>query len=150
MLIYDDKVKFEYSSKGHRYTVSKHIKDDLWTTPTPTTGITTITAIIAKDALIYWSAKVAAYYMRDNWKQAKSIPALAEVAKVEHKNEKNKSAGIGTVGHKMIEALLKGQEVVMPEKEELKEALKNIRIQHDKFEADLTPKLFMLRRPCTA
>lgn len=146
MLLYEDTVDFEFSEKGHRYTVSKRV-EDVWLTATPVTGITTITSIIAKDALVMWSAKVAAEYMRDNFVDKKGLPALVMLAKNAHKDEKTKAGGIGTVGHKMIEALLLGKEVVMPEREELKVALENIRIQHEAFEAELEPATIHVEKP---
>lgn len=153
MLIYDDKVKFEFNPTGHRYTVSK-LEGDYWSTPQPTTGITTITGIVAKDALVYWSAKIAAYYMRDKILAArkakteiKSIVALAEEAKVAHNDEKNKSAGVGTISHKMIESLLLGKKIVLPKKPELKEAIENVYKQHKAFERDFKPETIHVEQP---
>jgi hypothetical protein len=157
MICYDKKVDFNYSPSGHRYTVAKRIDDGKaagqYATPQPVAGITTITSIISKEALVYWSAKISAYYMRDKLLEARKakkslgLNALAEEAKVAHTNEKEKSAGIGTVGHKMIETLLLGKEVVMPKKPELLEAIKNIRLQHDKFEADFEPETIHVETP---
>ncbi len=145
-LIYDGTVKFEFLEKGHKYVVSLAVGKD-WTTPTPVVGITTITSIIAKDALISWSAKLAAYYMRDNWKEGCNLAALAESAKTAHMDEKRKAAGTGTVGHKLIESLLLGKEVVMPTKDGIKEAIANIRKQHEKFEADFKPETIHVEQP---
>lgn len=147
-VLYDDKIRFSYTDKGHSYTVSKKV-GDTWTTPVPKTGITTVTSIIAKDALIYWSAKVAAYYMRDKLTKDNTLAvvALAEEAKVAHTDEKKKSAGIGTIGHKMIEALLLGKEVRMPKKPEIKQALENIRKQHEHFEKDFKPVTIHVEQP---
>ena len=152
MLLYDNQVYFEFSANGHRYTVSK-LEGDRWSTPQPTTGITTITAIINKEALVYWSAKIAAYYMRDKLVEAKkskaevNLMALAEEAKVAHNDEKNKSAGVGTVSHKMIESLLLGKKIVLPKKPKLKEAIENVYAQHKAFERDFKPETIHVETP---
>ena len=145
-VLYDNSVKFSYADKGHKYTVSKKL-GEVWLTPTPVTGITTITSIINKDALVYWSAKIAAYHMRDNYKEGVSLVALAEEAKVAHKTESRKGASVGTVGHKLIESLLLGKPVKMPEKPELKEAVVNIRAQHEAFERDFAPETIHVEQP---
>ena len=146
MLIYDDTIDFNFSEKGHRYTIKKRV-GDVWLEDEPVVGITTITSIIAKDALVGWSAKLAAEYMRDNWDKVESKTALVDEAKNAHRDEKRKAGGVGTVGHKMIETLLLGKEVVMPEKEELKVALANIRTQYERFREDFKPEILEIEVP---
>lgn len=148
-LLYDGTVKFLYKDGAHKYLVSKRISDEVWAESQPVLGITTIINIIAKDSLIYWAAGVAADYMADELKKdpKTNLQALAQVARGQHRNESRKAAGIGTIGHKMIEALLLGKEVKMPEKDELKVALENVRVQFDKFEEDFKPKTIHVEQP---
>lgn len=146
-ILYDDKIKFEYIDSKHRYLVSKQVKPDLYTEPTPVTGITTIIGIIAKDSLIQWAANMASSYMRDNWKPGGNLNVLADEAKVAHRDKKNKAASIGGIGHKMIEALLLDKKLKMPTDEELNAQLQNIATQHFNFEIDFEPETIHVEQP---
>ena len=146
-LLYDGKARFEYLDKQHRYLVSKQVKPDLYTEPTPVTGITTIIGIINKEALVQWAANTASSYMRDNWTPEVSLKALADEAKVAHKTQSNKAASIGGIGHKMIEALLLGKKIKLGDDEELNKALANISVQHGLFEDDFQPKTIHVEQP---
>lgn len=145
--LYDKKVRFEYLDKQHRYLVGKQVKPNLYTEPTPVLGITTVIGIIAKDSLIQWAANTASSYMRDNWKEGISLTALADEAKVAHKDKANKGASIGGIGHKMIEALLLGKKLKMPKDKELNAQLQNIATQYFKFVEDFTPEVIHVEQP---
>ena len=107
-LLYDGTVKFKFEDGDHLYTKQLLVDKakDLWTPATPVLGVTTVKNIIDKPALIGWSAKLAAEYMRDNVKQPEQLKRMAEIAKRQHIEVSNKGKQAGTVGHELVEALL--------------------------------------------
>lgn len=147
-IIYDGRVQFTYNDGQHVYTVSKKV-EDVWPTPTPVMGITTVTSIINKEGLIGGASKVAAYHMRDRLKAEPklNLNALAEEAKGEYRRKWAVGARTGSVGHKLVESLLMGKKVIMPSDEALKAQIENIQAQHLQFEEDFKPETIHVEKP---
>ncbi len=144
-LIYDKSIDFNYQAEGHRYTIRKAVGDK-WTEAEPVTGVTTIISIIAKDFLAPWAAKLAAEYMRDEIKAAKkagariqSYDALALEAKNQYVKAGDKGKKSGKVGHALVEALQKGQKVIMPSDPELAEQAASIQKAYEAYIKDFKP-----------
>ena len=103
------KDKFEFQEVGHKYTLNGK----------PLTGCTTILGVIAKPALIQWSANMAVAYIEgkkneinemfkdggdeamDNWEK------LLKEAKTAHRRKKEDAGQKGTDVHEIIENLIK-------------------------------------------
>lgn len=96
---------FKFEEGKHRYTLDGK----------PLTGVTTILQVIAKPALIQWSADMACGFIRD-WAEKNTgasgdtpfdelILALAE-ARLAHRKRKEAAGDIGTDAHKEIEYLV--------------------------------------------
>ncbi len=148
MLCYDDTVEFVYNDGQHKYTVSKKV-GETWTTPVPVTGITTITSIINKEALVPWAAKITAetfVELLQGDPSMKLAVAAAEARKAPQ-NAANKGKGAGTIAHKLVEALHKGKDVIMPEDPEMRVVAENIKIQHLAFEKDFEPENIHVEKP---
>jgi len=88
----------------------------------PFTGVTTVLGVIAKPALIAWSAKMATEYIREN--VAYAIPGenggfwaikpnIVEEAKNAHNRKKDSAADIGTAVHEAVEMYIKGETPVV-------------------------------------
>lgn len=82
----------------------------------PLTGVTTILGVIAKPALIQWSADMACNYVRDNFSQAieklgdiEWLNSLLAEARLAHRKKKESAGTIGTEAHKQIEHYIKGE-----------------------------------------
>ena len=86
-----------------------HLLDDK-----PLIGVTTALSIIAKPALIQWSANMAVDYISNNFpsfqemvKNPLALTDLLKSAKVAHRLKKEKAGDWGSVVHKKIEAWIK-------------------------------------------
>jgi hypothetical protein len=81
----------------------------------PLTGVTTILGVIAKPALIQWSADMACNYVREKTIDIQfgfSIQALETIlteARLAHRKKKESAGTIGTEAHKQIENFIKGK-----------------------------------------
>ena len=92
--------KFEFNEKKHIYTLDGK----------PLYGVTSVLGVIAKPALIQWSANMACEYVDRHWHKDISKEELADIlkeAKQAHKKKKEGSADIGTKVHKAIEEWIK-------------------------------------------
>ena len=89
--------KFEFQEKGHKYFL-----DDK-----PLTGVTTVLNVIAKPALIAWSAKMACEYVKANLKSLEELDQVLELAKIAHTRKKEDAGDIGKQVHKHIENWIK-------------------------------------------
>ena len=68
------------------------------------TGCTTILGIVAKPALIQWSANVTAQYILDNYvKGGDDLPEICKEAKVAHRKRKESAGEYGTKTHEEVE-----------------------------------------------
>lgn len=147
-ILYEGKVKFSYGDKEHLYTVAKKA-GDTWTTPEPKTGITTVTNIIAKDALIFWAGKVVAESFKQILKDNPNTPlAVAEKeAKTAPTQARDAGSGMGSLVHTMIEALTKGREIKMPTDPGKREVAERIKKQYEAFIDEYKPETIHAEKP---
>jgi hypothetical protein len=78
------------------------------------TGCTTILGVLAKPALIQWSANMAAEYVKEHWYEReaytqKNIDEIIAEAKVAHRKKKEKAGDWGTAMHEWVERYIKCQ-----------------------------------------
>lgn len=98
-------MKLEFNEKNHRYTLDEK----------PVTGVTTILGVIAKPALINWSANMAVDYMCEHIGELLKFPInkentdkILKEARKAHCMKRDKAADIGTIAHKQIENWING------------------------------------------
>src|SRR3990167_1580215 len=84
---------FEFDEKKHLYTLDGK----------PLTGVTSVLNVIAKPALIQWSANMACDYIRDNYSVGCAMESLLQEARTAHRKKKEGAADIGTRVHKYLE-----------------------------------------------
>ena len=92
--------KFEFNEKDHIYTLDGK----------PLYGVTSVLGVIAKPALIQWSANMACEYVNRHWHEGvtkEELESMLKEAKQAHKRKKEDSADIGTSVHKAIEEWIK-------------------------------------------
>ena len=92
-------MQLKFDEENHLYTL-----DDK-----PLTGVTTILGMIAKPALIQWSATMACDFVKDNLKSMEDLEAVLKEARVAHRKKKEASADTGTFVHKMCEIWIQDQ-----------------------------------------
>ena len=95
-------MKFEFNEKNHRYTLDGK----------PLTGVTTVLGVIAKPALIQWSANMAVDYILENGIES------AEEARKAHCRKRDESAELGTDVHAecekyVLECIANGGEAML-------------------------------------
>jgi len=90
---------FQFNEGSHLYTLDGR----------PLTGVTTVLSVLAKPALIQWSANMATDYVRDNLTDLKDLEEVLAVAKTAHRLKKEKAADTGTLAHKWIEDWINGK-----------------------------------------
>ena len=109
-----------FDKKEHLYTLDGRL----------ITGVTTILSVIAKPALIQWSANEAVNYVKEHvgteedmgpslWTKRimwQEWDKLLEEARFAHRRKKDNAADIGTRAHKWIEQYIKSPDLV-PEKD---------------------------------
>lgn len=88
--------KFEFKEGSHRYYLDGK----------QMTGCTTVLGMIAKPALIGWSAKMASEYVRENLKDLKDLNEVCDKAKSAHRTKRDDAAKKGTDVHAEIEGLI--------------------------------------------
>lgn len=95
----------------HRYYLEGH-------SDKPFTGVTTVLGVIAKPALIAWSAKMAVEYIEQNFPSAEELLTgkvklsdLFKEAKNAHNKKKDKAADIGTQVHTAVEEWIKEKKI---------------------------------------
>ncbi len=139
MKVYED-VELTFIEDTHKYLVSFKVGQD-WTTPKPTTGVTTYSGALAKDFLAPWAAKLAAEHVIA-WRtiEERSDRLLIEEAKVKFKEAAEAGARAGKLGHAYVEAKLKGQKVTMPTNPEAKKVVESVANALDKFMTDWAPE----------
>lgn len=93
----------DIETKEYRFNEKVHLHellvDDEWKA---LTGCTTILGILAKPALIQWSANMAVDFIKDNFKGELTEELLKE-AKTAHRKKKEEAGQKGTDVHTMIE-----------------------------------------------
>lgn len=116
---------FTFDEKNHRYTL-----DDK-----PLTGVTTILGVIAKPALIQWSANQSCQYVKEHLKNLEDLDKVLAEAKNAHRKKKEKAGDLGTLAHEWIEAHIKGQNPPDPEPN-----VKKMTDNFLKWESEVKPK----------
>jgi hypothetical protein len=100
--LYKNKVILEFDSEKHVYTVGgKKVE-----------GVTGVTGIIAKPALIYWAVNQTIGFLQKTLKAGVGydeieLGQLLEQAKFAHRKRTTEAADIGTLVHKAIEDYIK-------------------------------------------
>jgi hypothetical protein len=116
--LYGGKVKVVFDGLRHRYTV------DGMEIP----GVTTCLSIIAKPALIYWSAGCAADYYKERILPGKTydeieLETIYSNAKKAHTQKKTDAGTIGSLTHKWVERYIKGENPEPPVNEGIRESV---------------------------
>jgi hypothetical protein len=111
--------RLKFNAKNHHYTLDGK----------PITGVTTILGVIAKPALIQWSANMAVDYICENISQLitgdkETQDRLLLEARKAHCQKRDKAADIGTLAHKQIEKWIK-KEAPEPVSEQVKKMVDN-------------------------
>lgn len=104
MKVYPD-VDLTFIEDTHKYLVSFKIGKD-WTTPKPTTGVTTYCGALAKDFLAPWAAKLAAEYVAEHHGTDTKAKVIDE-AKKQFKYAADIGKRAGKLGHLFVEAKLR-------------------------------------------
>ena len=92
----------EFNAKQHAYKLDGK----------PLTGVTTILSVIAKPALINWSANMAVSYIKANLSKGIKTGDWDKIfaeAKIAHTKKKEKAGDVGTMAHEWIENYIKGE-----------------------------------------
>lgn len=102
--MYGGEIELIFDDLAHRYTVNGE------TIP----GATTALGILAKPALTFWAANMAADYWKENIKPGVSldeveIDAIWKAAKKSHLTKKDASASLGTMVHQFVEDFINGK-----------------------------------------
>lgn len=103
----------------------------------PMTGVTTILGVIAKPALINWSANMAVSYIKANLNKGIKTGNWEKIfaeARVAHTKKKENAGDVGTLAHKWIEAYIKGEK--KPITKEIKPMIDNFL----RWEDEVKPK----------
>jgi len=90
-------MEFTFNEKTHRYYLNGKAM----------TGCTTVLGMIAKPALISWSARMASEYVLENLKDLNDLEEVCEAAKNAHRMKRDKAAESGTDIHAVIEERIK-------------------------------------------
>lgn len=100
--LYNNTVHLVFDEIRHVYTVGgKRVE-----------GVTGVTGVINKPALMYWSVKMAVEYLQDNLKPGVSydeieIQKLLAGAKMAHRTKKTDAGDLGTLVHQAIETFIR-------------------------------------------
>jgi len=92
--------KYKFTEKTHRHEL---LVDGKWKR---LTGCTTVLGVLAKPALIQWSADMACKYIKENYKGDKLDEILAE-ARIAHRKKKEEAGIKGTNIHAICEGIIK-------------------------------------------
>lgn len=104
----------DIETKEYRFNETKHLHellvDGKWKS---LTGCTTILGVLAKPALIQWSANMAVQYVKDNAKISPEglyelTEAVLDEAKTAHRKKKEKAGDWGTEMHAWVELCING------------------------------------------
>lgn len=116
--MYKGSVELVFDIYKHRYTWNDEVIP----------GSTSVLGILAKPALIFWSANMAADYFKSQITPGKAldemeIDAIWQQAKKAHTQKKNDSATLGTFVHKFIEQYIKGENPSLPSNSDIRGAV---------------------------
>jgi len=153
MLIYDKTVKYEFVEGSHKHMVSKLVKDDLWTVPTPVVGCTTVTSVISKPFLMLWPMNEALKYIRQEVAFDTELKAwfikesdLKNAANA-HKKKSDSGKHTGKVGHALVEALIQDKKVTMPSDPELLKQAESVKEAFESWREDFKPEVLKTEQP---
>ena len=132
MLIYDDSIDFEFEAGDHKYTI-RHKTDGGWSQPIPVEGVTTLLGVISKPALRKWPMNMALSYLRDNHLGEKLDELKLEQAKQAHLTKQDHGKQAGTVGHALVEALIAGKRVKLPDEPEAHKQAESVQRAYIQF-----------------
>ena len=100
--LYNDTITLEFDPDKHIYTVDdKRVE-----------GVTGVTSVISKPALMYWAVNMAIDFLSKVLKAGRSydelqIRAMLESDKYAHRQNKTNAGDIGTLVHEAIETYIK-------------------------------------------
>lgn len=107
-------IELEFEEETHKYTVLSPKKY-----AGKKNGVTTPLSVIAKPALILWSANMTAKYIEDNCRLEDGTFRVSDVelkiAKRHHMTQRDKRADQGTQLHDLIERHIRGEDIIPPE-----------------------------------
>lgn len=116
--MYNGEVELVFDTTRHQYSYNGEIIP----------GSTSVLGILAKPALIFWSANMASDYFKSQITPGVAldemqIDAIWQQAKKAHTQKKNDSATLGSFVHKFIEQYIKGENPAIPTNTEIKGAV---------------------------
>lgn len=138
MKVYED-VELTFIEDTHKYLISFKIGED-WTTPKPTTGVSTYCGALSKDFLAPWAAKLAAEYVLKQKGAGTKAMVLGE-AKKQWRQAADSGARAGKLGHLYVEAKLTGRKVTMPTKDEDLKVVESVARAFEAFMEDWQPEI---------
>lgn len=110
--LYNGAVKIDFLPNSHTY--KKETGERI-------TSVTSALGIIAKPALIYWSANLCAEFLQEQLKEGQNITTeLIEQARVQHTLNKVKAASIGHLVHSWCEEFIKTGNKTIPDDDRVK------------------------------
>lgn len=115
--LYNDEIELCFEEKRHLYTVDN----------TKVAGVTGVTGVLNKPALVYWAVNKAVEYLDNTLEPGKAydeiqLKKLLEEAKFAHRKASGDAADIGTIVHNWIESYIKGENPEPPINEKLKKS----------------------------
>lgn len=118
--LYNGKVELHFDEAKHMYSVNDKT----------VVGVTGVTSVISKPALMYWAVNQAVEFLGKTLKAGKSydeiqINAMLEGAKFAHRKKATTAADIGTITHEAIEIFTKTGQIKAPVNEKAKSAFNN-------------------------
>lgn len=145
MLVYPD-VELTFIPESHKYLISFKVGKD-WTTPKPTTGVTTYCGALSKDFLAPWAAKLAAEYaLKYKNDGSYSYAVILDEAKRQYKIAADSGARAGKLGHLYVEAKLNKKEVTMPSSEADKKVVESVASAFEAFMEDWKPEIVEIEK----
>jgi hypothetical protein len=137
--LYNKTVRLEFGESDHRYLVSKLIKDDVWTEPSPVLGVTSVMGVVAKPALMTYPMNKAIEFLKAlNTKPTEEDFRNARRAHIEHSNAGKKA---GKVGHALVEALLLNKPTTMPTDKTEREYAESVATAFESWKTDFKPEI---------
>lgn len=117
--MYNGEVELVFETYRHQYSVDGEVID----------SVTKILDNLPKHALIYWSANMAAEYVRNHLKPGVAldeveIEQLYERARKAHTQKKVDASGIGSLVHKWCESYINKNDPGIPVNEQVRGAVK--------------------------
>jgi hypothetical protein len=119
---YNGTIELCFDKAKHHYTIDGKTID----------GVTSVLQVIAKPALIYWSANKAAEYV-DKYLEVGQVideltkKKLVDGAKTAHRTLKEDAGNIGTMLHELIEKFIKGEKYQEPVNDMLKKSFEQFK-----------------------